>query len=681
MAFPRHWGRRPLACLVMTSLVLVVTGAPAHADDADGKPLPSTGDANYIVRYKKGVDARSENSRQRSRGRRLGPTLTRVFPGALMTLSSAERASVARDPDVAYVEPVRPVQASTTQTDAPWGLDRIDQTSTPLTRTYTYGPAGQGVDVYIIDSGINLSHADFEGRIDTARAFYADDLGETVDDCDGHGTHVAGIAAGTRYGVAKRATIIPFRVLDCQGSGFSDDVIVALDEIAKQHADGQPAVANLSLGGAFSPAMNDAVAALVADGVTVVVAAGNERDDACAYSPAAAEQAIAVGATTADDALAAYSNTGSCVDMLAPGSSIRSASIGSSTGSVSMNGTSMAAPHVAGAAALILTWHPSWAPAKVRKELLTTALSGTISGLPSGTPNRLLHTVRGVTPVAMVAKTPAVSGTPRTDATLTVVPGSWLPTDTRVAYQWYRTSSSGAREPISGGTGATYRVQPADVGYRFFVSVTGSATGYGSATRTSALTTATVKATLKTATPTFSRGAPRTDVVLTAQPGAWTSGTSFAYQWYKYSSSGTKYTIKGATNATYTVRAADVRYRLRVRVRGSKPGYHTKDVYSAKLVTTHSQYFTKGSVSVIGTARVGQTLTGTTTGWSPSPSLSYQWYRYSTAGTKYPVTGATSPTYTVRSSDRRYTLKLRVRATHAGYFTAYVYSPATAAVS
>ncbi|CAB4957287.1 MAG: S8 family serine peptidase [Actinobacteria bacterium] len=272
---------------------------------------------------------------------------------------------------------------------ATWGLDRIDQRTSTLDQLFTPAGTGSGVRAYIIDTGVYTAHTQFTGRTASGYNTTSADTSDWTD-CHGHGTHVAGTVAGTTWGVAKSAIIIAVKVLNCSGSGTTSGVISGLDWIVTNHAVGVPAVANMSLGGGKSAALEAAVANVVADGVTVVVAAGNETQNACYVSPAAEPTAITVGATTSVDALAYYSNYGSCVDILAPGSSITSAGITSTTATATMSGTSMASPHVAGAAALYLGLNTSATPAQVVAALTSASTTDVITGV-LGSPNKLLY--------------------------------------------------------------------------------------------------------------------------------------------------------------------------------------------------------------------------------------------------------------------------------------------------
>lgn len=312
------------------------------------------------------------------------------FFGFVAGLDATTQARLRATPGVRSVEPDQPIHAE--QANPPWGLDRIDQATLPLDGSYDPAATGLGVTAYLIDSGLWLSHTEFTGRV--ADGAYID-FGDGLDvwDCTGHGTHVAGILGGSTYGVAKQVTLVPVRVLDCHGGGSVAQTIAGINWVIDHHAAGTPAVANMSVGGSYNAGLNAAVAALIADGVTVVAAAGNDATDTCTTSPGSLPQAITVAASDQGDADADFSNYGSCNDLFAPGVGITSAWAGSNTATNTISGTSMAAPHVAGAAALVLQSAPSSSPAQVWATLDAWSTKGELSTC-CGDPDKLLYVPR-----------------------------------------------------------------------------------------------------------------------------------------------------------------------------------------------------------------------------------------------------------------------------------------------
>ncbi|MFJ4963423.1 Extracellular serine proteinase precursor [Streptomyces sp. ADI96-02] len=376
-----------------------LAAAPAQAASGEGgeggsvatnssTPIPGS----YIVTLERGAGFKASSATGEDLIEKYGGTVERTFDTALngysANLSAAEAERVAADPAVAAVEQDQRVSLSNvTQPDAPWGLDRIDQTALPLDTTYTYpAGAGSGVTVYVIDTGVRTTHQEISGR--AAHGFDAIDGDAIADDGNGHGTHVATTIAGSTYGVAKKANVVSVRVLDNQGGGTISGVIAGVDWTTKNRSG--PSVANLSLGGSASNALDTAVRNSIGNGVTYAVAAGNNSDDAYYYSPARVQEAITVGATTNTDAKADWSNYGPEVDLFAPGASITAGWNTSDTATAIASGTSMAAPHVAGAAAVHLSNKPTATPAQIADALTYGATPGVVTNPGPGSPDRLL---------------------------------------------------------------------------------------------------------------------------------------------------------------------------------------------------------------------------------------------------------------------------------------------------
>lgn len=308
--------------------------------------------------------------------------------GFSVEMSEANAEALSQDFRVAVVEEDGVVTADATQSNPPWGLDRIDQRNRPLNGTYVYNWTGAGVRVYVIDTGIRTSHSQFGGR---ASNVY-DAFGGSGQDCNGHGTHVSGTVGGSTYGVAKSALLRGVRVLDCSGSGSTSGVIAGVDWVRQNHI--APAVANMSLGGGASTSLDTAVNNLHNANVTIAVAAGNSNGaNACNYSPARAVNAITTGSTTSTDARSSFSNIGTCLDIFAPGSSVLSAWYTSNTATATLSGTSMASPHVAGVAALYKQAKPTASSTTVRNAIVNNATTGVVTNAGSGSPNRLLYSL------------------------------------------------------------------------------------------------------------------------------------------------------------------------------------------------------------------------------------------------------------------------------------------------
>ena len=358
-----------------------VDEAPQLLQGGNDGPIPG----QYIVVFNDNVpDAPGLSARlANDHGATTLYTYTGVLKGFAARMSEQAAANLQRNPNVAYVEQDQTVSISTTQSGATWGIDRIDQRNRPLSGTYTYTATASAVRVYIIDTGIYTSHTQFGGR---ASNVY-DALGGSGQDCNGHGTHVAGTVGASTYGVAKAVRLRGVRVLNCSGSGSWSGIIAGMDWVRLNHI--KPAVANMSLGGGYSSSVNTAANNLSNAGVFVAVAAGNSNANACNYSPASAANVTSVASSTSSDAKSSFSNYGSCTHLYAPGSSITSTWLNGGTNTIS--GTSMASPHVAGVAALYKATFGDASSSTIRTWLINNSTTGVISGNPTGTPNRLLY--------------------------------------------------------------------------------------------------------------------------------------------------------------------------------------------------------------------------------------------------------------------------------------------------
>jgi subtilisin family serine protease len=437
------------------------------------RPVPG----QYVVVFKdvlvRGDDVAAESDAlSRGHGGQLLRTWRAAIRGFAVRMTEAQAQALAADPRVAFVEEDAEVHLDATQAGATWGLDRIDQLNRPLDGSYTSNVDGSGVSAYIIDTGLRTTHAQFGGR--ASGSFSAITDGNGTNDCNGHGTHVTGTVGGSTYGVAKNVRLFAVRVLDCQGSGSISGVISGIDWVTSNHL--SPAVANMSLGGAASTALDQAVRNSIASGVTYAIAAGNSAADACGASPARVATAITVGASDINDLKASFSNFGTCVDLFAPGVSITSSWATGDTATNTISGTSMATPHVTGAAALYLSANPAATPAQVASALVANASAGVLTSVGTGSPNKLLYekfigAVAGppdTTPPTATLSTPAagtVSGTVTLTATASddvgvarlefLVDGVVVATDTATPFSFAWNSGSVANGSHALGARAT----------------------------------------------------------------------------------------------------------------------------------------------------------------------------------------------------------------------------------
>ncbi|MFC8237403.1 S8 family serine peptidase [Streptomyces sp. NPDC057284] len=402
-----HARRRFAAASVIAGAALVLSTAATFPATAAGTAAegrienagaPGTISGSYIVTLDESA-AEAGSAEGKALAGKYGAEIKKTYHAALngyaVELSAAQAKKFAADPAVKSVVQNRTFTVSGTQPSPPsWGLDRIDQKAPPLNGSYTYpDKAGEGVTAYIIDTGVRITHSDFGGR--ASYGYDAIDNDNTAQDGYGHGTHVAGTVAGSAYGVAKKAKIVAVRVLDNSGSGTTAQVVAGIDWVTAHAV--KPAVANMSLGGGADSVLDAAVRSSIASGITYAVAAGNESTNASTKSPARVTEAITVGSTTSTDARSSFSNYGSVLDIFAPGSSITSAWNTSDSATSTISGTSMATPHVAGAAALYLADHPSDTPAQVSAGLVAAAATGVVTSPGTGSPNRLLNVGTGTT--------------------------------------------------------------------------------------------------------------------------------------------------------------------------------------------------------------------------------------------------------------------------------------------
>jgi hypothetical protein len=468
-----------------------------------------------------------------------------------------------------------------TATGMPWGLDRINQRSLPLDGVYNPLWSGAGVLAYVVDTGVMASHTEFGSRV-VAGANFANDRASlsNTSDCNGHGTHVAGTLGGHSYGVAKNVTIVPVRVLDCAGAGTTSSVIAGLKWIEQNHNSRQKAVVNLSLGGGRSVFLDDAVDALDARGIPVVVAAGNNAKNSCDYSPARAASAITVNASTQTDRRASFSNFGSCSDVYAPGSQVPSAWPTHNDAIANRSGTSMAAPHVAGVVAQMMQENPALSAPQVKSLIRDRSTQIGFYG-KSGDPNGLVFTgnrifdiepipiLMGSAPLGMRPAEAIGEGAPVVAGqVLQVSPGRWTP-QASMSYQWFSDGRA-----IKRATRYSYVVSSKDVGKKISVRVIGSRPGYETVTYVLGHTSPVLRTwtapvlSVKVSGSDDVRAAGVGEALTASVPAELASVATLSFQWLANGKN-----IKRATGQTYVVSSRDAGKRISLRVTGTRPGY------------------------------------------------------------------------------------------------------------
>ncbi|MFD1210923.1 S8 family serine peptidase [Arthrobacter sp. GCM10027362] len=714
------------AALLLGALLPV--SPAAAAEDLPEAPaqqaVPDTGTDRFIVKFKDGIkrtsaqrdgayeraaavaDTTADEVRATGTGARVIETDRRLGEDEAADLVQALESRA----DVEYAEPDRLMQPTTAPNDPIypdlWGLGD-GYPGMRLSRAWE-ASTGASTVVAVIDTGIT-AHSDLDANILPGYDMISDrdmsrdgggrdsnprDEGDwcgAYDVSSWHGTHVAGTIAAVANngkgvtGVAYGAKVVPVRALGACGGWTTDitDGIVwaAGGTVPNVPANPNPAdVINMSLGGEgyCSQSEQNAINQAVALGSTVVVAAGNENQPAEYVSPANCENVITVASAGPTGELAPYSNYGDAVDVTAPGGDMNhtdggivstwntGTTVPGTEGYAWMQGTSMAAPHAAGLAALLISANPGMGPAAVEERMKSTARKAVCAGgcgaghIDAAAALGVAAQLPAVEPAAL-----AVTGNPLVGETVTASTGTWSPSPVTLTYQWFRDGA-----PIPGAVKAAYTPTVDDLYLMLTVKVTGTRDGYDPAVATSPPSYPVYPGSLSPSVPVI-QGTPMIGETLVADPGAWKSGTSLSYQWFRNDS-----LVSGATGSTYKLTEDDYGARLLVKVTGSKPGYNSASTNSAETAVVTARALASCVPTVTGATRVGSTLTATAGTWTPGTTLTHQWHRSGTA-----IPGATGRTYTLAPADLGQKVTVTVTGTLTGHTPATRESAATAAIA